>query len=67
MSSLVQYFRLKRKFDSVVQASTTQHERESVHEKATVSCKIFFSIMMMFTRNKTTKNTCNSAPTRRNL
>ena len=28
------------------------------------ACKIFFfSIMMMFTRNKTTKNTCNSAPT----
>ena len=23
----------------------------------------FFPIMMMFTRNKTTKNTCNSAPT----
>ena len=25
--------------------------------------KHFFSIMIMFTRNKTTKNTCNSAPT----
>ena len=27
------------------------------------STTFFFSIMMMFTRNKTTKNTCNKAPT----
>ena len=45
-----------------------KHLNRSTNEKFVLADLqfIFFSIMMMFTRNKTTKNTCNSDPTTMN-